>query len=421
MSPGHRVALCTLGGTIASFPHAGGPGVLPGELSPSLGSVIEQILPGVEITEHSLAQVPSAAIDFDLMRAVIAHAEAEVAAGATGVVVTTGTDTLEEVAFALDLMWSAPAPLIVTGAMRDPGAPGADGPANLVSAVRVATDPATSDLGVAVVINDRIHAPSQVQKRHTTHVDALVSAGGPLGEISEDAVYLHAHPPRRQPLDVPDAPFPPVALLRATMGDNGRLLTHIVDLGYRGMVVEAAGGGSTPPSWAQPLEQIARHIPVLYAGRPGTGPALRSTYGGVGAEIDLQRRGLIPAGMLDGLKARVLLPSCSPRAPTASTYAEPSPNPHLRQSRPERTSSLPTHVPATPTCLNRHFAVRGSRTAWRPPTRVRHPGGRHALLVAHPNRELVALRPHRQTATVKRIRQRHSELPERVPRNRHQP
>ncbi|MFE7416214.1 asparaginase [Rhodococcus sp. NPDC057529] len=307
MSARHRVALCTLGGTIAAFPHAGGPGVLPGEQSPSLRPVIEQLLPGVEITERSLAQVPSAAIDFDLLRCVIAHAEAEVAAGASGVVVTTGTDTLEEVAFALDLMWSAPAPLIVTGAMRHPGAPGADGPANLVGALRVATDPAASDAGVVVVMNDRIHVPSQVQKRHTSHVDAFVSAAGPLGDISEGVVYLHTPPPRRRPLGLPDGPFPPVALLRTAIGDDGRLLPHLVDVGYRGLVIEAAGGGSTPPSWAQPLEQIARHIPVLYAGRPGTGPALRSTYGGVGGEIDLQRRGLIPAGLLDGLKTRVLL------------------------------------------------------------------------------------------------------------------
>ncbi|MGW4335222.1 asparaginase domain-containing protein [Rhodococcus koreensis] len=114
MSARHRVALCTLGGTIASFPHAGGPGLLPGEQSPNLRPVIERLLPGVEITEHSLAQVPSAAVDFDLLRSVVTHADAEVTAGANGVVVTTGTDTLEEVAFALDLMWSAPTPAPAT-------------------------------------------------------------------------------------------------------------------------------------------------------------------------------------------------------------------------------------------------------------------------------------------------------------------
>ena len=81
----------------------------------------------------------------------------------------------------------------------------------------------------------------------------------------------------------------------------------LVALGYRGLVIEAAGGGSVPPTWATPLGMLAREIPVLYATRTGVGPALRSTYGGTGAEIDLQNRGLIPAGTLDGLKARVLL------------------------------------------------------------------------------------------------------------------
>ena len=121
-------------------------------------------------------------------------------------------------------------------------------------------------------MNDRIHVPSQVQKRHTTHVDAFVSAAGPLGEISEGVVYVHTPPPRRRPVGIPDGPSPPVALLRTAIGDDGRLLPHLVDLGYRGLVIEAAGGGSTPPSWAQPLEHVARHIPVLYAGRPCTGP-----------------------------------------------------------------------------------------------------------------------------------------------------
>ncbi|MGY4098836.1 asparaginase [Nocardia sp. R16R-3T] len=309
MYPAHRVALCALGGTIAAFPHDNETGVVPGEHSPALGPDIEKAMPGINIIEHRFPQKASAAIDFDLLRAAVARARAEIATGATGVVVTTGTDTLEEVAFALDLMWTESAPLVITGAMRPPGAPGADGPANLMNAVRLASDLTAADLGVTVLMNDRIHAPWQVQKRHTTNVDTFTSPlSGPLGEIGEGDIYRYARPIPRLTVAVPDdAPFPPVALIRSALGDDGRLLEHIVDIGYRGVVVEAVGGGSVPPSWADPLEEIALAIPVLYAGRPGSGPTLRSTYGGTGAEIDLQRRGLIPAGILDGLKARVLL------------------------------------------------------------------------------------------------------------------
>lgn len=305
-----RIALCTLGGTIAAQPHpASGPGVVPGDLSPPLSSA--SIVRGVdvEVSERRFEQVASAAVDFSTIRAVLTHAEREADRGAMGIVVTCGTDMLEEIAFALDVQWCRRVPLIVTGSMRHPGLPSADGPANLTAAFRIVAESSFADLGCLVVMNDRIHAPWQLQKRHTSNADAFTSVySGPVGEVCENAARLYSRPVRRRSITVaPDAQFPPVALVRTALADDGRMLGPLVDLGYRGLVVEAAGGGSVPPAWTAPLERIARKIPVLYATRTGAGPALRSTYGGTGAEIDLQSRGLIPAGVLDGLKARVLL------------------------------------------------------------------------------------------------------------------
>ncbi|EHI43833.1 hypothetical protein OPAG_02179 [Rhodococcus opacus PD630] len=302
--------MCTLGGTIAARPHpASGPGVSPGEISPPLRSA--SIVPGVdvEVSERRFEQVASAAVNFSTIREVLTHAEWEADRGATGIVVTCGTDMLEEIAFALDVQWSRRVPLVVTGAMRHPGLRSADGPANLTAAFRIVAESSFTDLGCLVVMNDRVHAPWQLQKRHTSNTDAFTSVhSGPVGEVCENGVHLYSRPVRRRSISVsPDAQFPPVTLVRAALADDGRMLGPLVDLGYRGLVVEAAGGGSVPPAWAAPLEKIASTIPVLYATRPGAGPALRSTYGGTGAEIDLQSRGLIPAGVLDGLKARVLL------------------------------------------------------------------------------------------------------------------
>ncbi|WP_370185436.1 asparaginase [Rhodococcus wratislaviensis] len=305
-----RIVLCTLGGTIAARPHpASGPGVVPGDLSPPLRSA--SIVRGVdvEVSERRFEQVASAAVDFSTIREVLTHAEWEADRGATGIVVTCGTDMLEEIAFALDVQWSNRVPLVVTGAMRHPGIPSADGPANLTAAFRLAAESSFADLGCLVVMNDRIHAPWQLQKRHTSNTDAFTSVySGPVGEVCENTVHFYSRPVRRRSITVaPDAQFPPVALVKAALADDGRMLGALVDLGFRGLVVEAAGGGSVPPAWAAPLEMLARKFPVLYATRTGAGPALRSTYGGTGAEIDLQIRGLIPAGVLDGLKARVLL------------------------------------------------------------------------------------------------------------------
>ncbi|BAH51212.1 asparaginase [Rhodococcus opacus] len=305
-----RIALCTLGGTIAAQPHpTSGAGVVPGEISPSLGTATVLSDAGVEVSERRFGQVASAAVDFGTIREVLTHAEQEAERGAAGIVVTCGTDMLEEFAFALDVQWSRPIPLVATGAMRHPGLPSADGPANLTAALRIASEPSLTELGCLVVMNDRIHSPWQLQKRHTSNADAFTSVhSGPVGEVCENLVHIYSPPARRPSITVPfDAEFPPVAVLKTALADDGRILEPLVALGYRGLVVEAAGGGSVPPAWATPLGKLAREIPVLYATRTGAGPALRSTYGGTGAEIDLQNRGLIPAGTLDGLKARVLL------------------------------------------------------------------------------------------------------------------
>lgn len=304
-----RVTLCTLGGTIAAVARRGALGVVPTSDSPLLTERLA--VPGLhlDIDEHSVGHLPSAATDFGTLRQVLNHAERAAEQGVDGVVITSGTDMLEEVAFALDLQWTRTVPMVITGAMRHPGLSGPDGTANLLAALRVVADPRSRDLGCVVVMNDRIHAPCQLQKRHSTNVDAFVSAlAGPLGEVSEGTVRLFSRPLLGPTVRVSDnADFGPVALIRPGLGDDGRLLDCLLDLGYRGLVVEAAGGGSVPPAWMRTLEQLAGQIPVIYASRTAAGPALRSTYGGPGGEIDLQEKGLIPAGLLDGLKARVLL------------------------------------------------------------------------------------------------------------------
>jgi L-asparaginase len=259
------------------------------------------------MTESS--SVPSA--DLTLEDVVRAHADARahVLEGANGVVVLCGTDTLEEVAFGLDALWDLDAPVVVTGALRTPDAPGADGPANFVAAAAVATDPRAAGRGCLVVLNDEIHAARYVSKRHPSNPAAFRSSPvGPVGAVTEGRVRFFARTPRPAAVTFDPGSHPaPVALLTFAIGDSANLLESVEAAGYRGLVIEGSGGGSVSARWAASLARLATRIPVVYASRTGTGPVLQATYGGGGGEVALNRLGIRPAGDLDGLKARVLL------------------------------------------------------------------------------------------------------------------
>jgi L-asparaginase len=223
-------------------------------------------------------------------------------------VVVQGTDTIEESAFLLDLLLSGSQPVVVTGAMRGADAPGADGPANLLAAVRTAAAAEAQDLGTLVVLNYDIHAARFVQKSHTTLPSAFASPlVGPIGAVVEGRPRFHVRPPRLAGLPSYGGPPRPVALLRWAMGEDGRLLEALPRLGYAGAVVEGMGAGHVPAEVALLLGELAARIPVVLASRCEAGPVFTRTYGYAGSEIDLIGRGLIPAGILSGLKARLLL------------------------------------------------------------------------------------------------------------------
>lgn len=232
-------------------------------------------------------------------------ADRAVANGAAGVLVVQGTDTMEESAFLLDLWWGRDAPIVLTGAMRNPGLPSADGPANLVAALRVAAAPECAGLGALVVLNDEVHAARFVAKRHTSSVAAFVSPGaGPLGRVEEGVVRMATRVPRRTPIGPPvrDVRVP---LIVTVLDDDGRLLDAVGDAD--GLVIAAFGVGHLRPEVADRAVAQAQARPVVLASRTGAGSVHVSTYGGPGNEMDLVERGLLPAGTLDPYKARLLL------------------------------------------------------------------------------------------------------------------
>ncbi len=304
-----QIAVLSLGGTISSTRTGSGPGVTPTLTGDALVESVPEIAKVAGVSAAAFRQLPSPEITVDDLVGLAAEISRRVDEGAAGIVVTQGTDTIEESSFVLDLLLDLDAPVVVTGAMRNPTLPGADGPANLLASVQVAASERARGLGIVVVFNDEIHAARYVRKTHTQSTATFKSPPvGPLGWVSEGTPRIALRPVGRHHVDLPaGSEDRPVALLAGALGDDGRLFPAVRELGYAGLVVEATGGGHMPSATAEPLADLAKEMPVVLASRTGSGEVLRRTYGFPGSETDLLSRGLIPAGPLDGRKARLLL------------------------------------------------------------------------------------------------------------------
>lgn len=320
-----KVSVLSLGGTISSV-NIGGPGVQASLTGEALVESVPELSEVAEVSASSVRQVAGSEVSLEDVIEVAKQAIQAIDDGAAGVIVTQGTDSIEESAFVLDLLVDRDAPVVVTGAMRNPTLPGADGPANLLAAVRVASSGVARGLGAVVVFNDEIHAARYVQKTHTQNPATFRSpTTGPIGWVSEDTPRVAVRLANRQHIELTDeGRESAVALLKIGLGDDGRLLGAVRELGYSGLVIEALGGGHVPSGMVKLLSELAAEMPVVLASRTGSGEVLRRTYGFPGSEMDLLERGLIPAGMLDGLKARLflvlLLRSGAERAEISGTF-----------------------------------------------------------------------------------------------------
>ncbi len=313
-----KVALFTLGGTIAST-HAPGqaadgraaPGVAPGLHGADLLAAVPGLdAAGADLEVHDILRVPGASLTIPDVIALASAIRERIGAGAAGAVVTQGTDTIEETAFLLDLLWDGDAPIVVTGAMRNPTLAGADGPANVLSAVLVAASPAARGLGCLVVFGDEIHAARYVRKMHTASLTAFASpVCGPVGLVAEGRVVVLTSGLARPGIPAPSAAAAAAvrtALVTMVLGDDGELLRDAAER-FGGLVVAGFGAGHVPAGLAAGLGALAARIPVVIASRTGAGLVLARTYSYPGSERDLRGRGLIGAGFLDPLKARMLL------------------------------------------------------------------------------------------------------------------
>jgi L-asparaginase len=220
------------------------------------------------------------------------------------VVVTHGTDTIEETAFLCDV--TVENDVVFAGAMRNGSEISADGPRNLLCASQVAQEAA--GLGTLLVLNDEVHAARWARKQDSSRVHALRSPGhGPVGIAVPGSVRIALPPPRRVLLPLPQS-LPPVPVVQTYTGMEEHLIEAVLDAtGAAGLVLEGTGLGNVPGSAERGIAAgVERGLPVVNATRVPTG-GVHAVYGGPGGVVTLRELGVVGAGSLSAAKARLLL------------------------------------------------------------------------------------------------------------------
>ncbi|MCI1986496.1 MAG: asparaginase [Lactobacillus sp.] len=292
------------GGTIAMSQDATG-AVSPTAENP-LMAIQAQLAPTVHLQVEEAFNLPSPHITPTHMLQLATRIRAAEAAGIDGVVVTHGTDTLEETAFFLDLTLDSTIPVVVTGAMRSSNEVGADGSYNCVSAIRTAASPAARNKGCLVVMNDEVHTARFVTKTHTTNVATFrTPTFGPIGLVTKDGIRFFQELINQVACPITQV-ISPVFLLKAYAGMDGALFDAL-PADCAGLVIEALGAGNLPPATLPSVQRLLdRGVPIVLVSRCFNGVA-EGFYDYPGGGAQLQRMGVIFCQGLNGQKARIKL------------------------------------------------------------------------------------------------------------------
>jgi L-asparaginase len=281
----------------------------------------------VTVEVEQVCTIGSFLFDLELVFGIAQRAVAHLARPEVlGVVVTQGTDTMEESAYLADLVLGSEKPVVFTGAQRHADEADGDGPRNLADAIRVAAAPEARGLGAVVLFEQEIHAARDVTKRHSARVGTFYSGEhGQLGEVDGELVIVQRQPRLRRSFAVGRIE-PAVDLVKLVMGSDARFLRCALDSGAKGLVIEAFGrGNATPAINAVVAEAVQGGVPVLVTSRCPQG-RVRPIYG-QGGGVDVAAAGALFAGDLTGPKARVLLavllggPMASPLAEAVASVA----------------------------------------------------------------------------------------------------
>ncbi len=303
-----RVVLIATGGTISMRIDAASGGAVPRLTGAEIVDAVRGVeeVARLEVREFGRYPGPHMTIDrmWELRRAIL---DAIAESGVDGVVVTHGTDTIEETAYLLDRSLPASVPVVITGAMRNSSELSWDGPANLMSAVEVAASPEARGRGTMVVMDDEIVQGAEVVKTHTEAAGTFRSPNwGPLGITDKGRVLFYRESRRKPPLE-PETPVTTVDLVKVVAGMDSRLVEASLDSGGRGIVLEALGRGNVPPAVVPGVRRwVEAGRPVVVASRSARGRVL-DTYAYPGGGHELREMGAIFADHMSGQQARIEL------------------------------------------------------------------------------------------------------------------
>lgn len=301
------VCLITTGGTIASQKNAS-----TGHVTAKLGGAELIVLLGsrlddVELLVDEFMTVGSFALSLEDAFALACRIREHLAdPRIDGVVVTHGTDTMEESAYMADLLIDSEKPVVFTGAQRAADEPDADGPRNIGDAVRIAASSVARGLGVLLCFEQEFHAARDVTKSHTSRTDTFISAEhGKLGEVDGDMVVVHRRPLFRGKIPASRVETD-IEIVKLGIGSSDRFLRFAALNGVKAVVIEGFGRGNAPPAvTATAIDLVKSGTPVIMTSRCQRG-RVKPIYGNGGGKT-LAEGGVIFAGDLSSQKARVLV------------------------------------------------------------------------------------------------------------------
>lgn len=303
-----RVIVFTTGGTIAMRYDPVIGGTVPAVSGPELIAAVPPLANVCPVEVREFSNIPSPHMTVQRMHDLALQVEDALAdQGVAGVVITHGTDTLEETAYFLDLYVSSNKPVCLTAAMRGAAEISPDGPKNILCAVRTAASLTAQGKGVLVVMNEKIHAACEVTKTHSANPDTFASLfWGPLGYADADRIIFRRAPLGRQTIR-PALIEESVYLVKLAAGSDDFFFKCLVEKKAKGIVVEGFGRGNVPPAAAAGIAHaIENGIPVVLTTRCPGGRVL-DVYAYEGGAKKLLEAGVILGGEINGQKARVKL------------------------------------------------------------------------------------------------------------------
>jgi L-asparaginase len=304
-----RILIVFTGGTISMEKHIESKLSIISNNQLQLLEKIKNEIKQVDLETYQFSLKPSPSITaFDMLSLAKIVSSSLENASIDGVVITHGTDTLEETAYFLDLYVHHEKPVVMTGSMRNFSELGYDGLSNLVSSILVAASDASKKRGVLLCMNDEINAASEVTKSHTLALDTFKSLEfGPIGIVDQERVLYYRETHSLKLSKVPESIEDRVEIIKAYAGSSSLLLNLLVDSKIKGIVIEALGRGNVPPQMVPGIiRAIENNIPVVLTSRCPKGRVL-DTYGYEGGGRHLKDLGVIFVENLNSQKARIKL------------------------------------------------------------------------------------------------------------------